>query len=171
MLMALALSVVFFALSTLNSQILQGLGKLNAPIVNAGIALALQTLIAVGLVLYTDLDLYGIVIATTLYALILCILNQRSVRKAIDYKQEVAKTFVIPFASAAMMGGLAWAVYEGLLLLTKSPSISVIPAIAVSVPFYFAMLLIFRGVNEQDLRNFPKGHLLVKGAKKLHLLK
>ncbi len=171
MLMALALSVVFFALSTLNSQILQGLGKLNAPIVNAGIALALQTLIAVGLVLYTDLDLYGIVIATTLYALILCILNQRSVRKAIDYKQEVAKTFVIPFASAAMMGGLAWAVYEGLLLLTKSPSISVIPAIAVSVPFYFVMLLIFRGVNEQDLRNFPKGHLLVKVAKKLHLLK
>ena len=57
LLMALALSVVFYALSTLNSSILQGMGKVNAPIINAGIALVIQTVTAVVLLLFTNLDL------------------------------------------------------------------------------------------------------------------
>jgi len=38
LLMTLSLSVIFYALSTLNSSILQGLGKVNTPIINAGIS-------------------------------------------------------------------------------------------------------------------------------------
>ena len=60
---------------------------------------------------------------------------------------------------------------EGLLLLTKSPSIAVIPAILLGACVYFILLLVFRGVTEQELRGFPKGHLLVKAAKKCRLMK
>ena len=47
LLMTLSLSVIFYALSTLNSSILQGLGKVNTPIINAGISLVVQTVAAV----------------------------------------------------------------------------------------------------------------------------
>lgn len=170
LLMALALSVVFYALSTLNSSILQGLGKVNTPIINAAVALAVQTALAMGLLYGTDLDLYSIAIANTVYSFIMCVLNQRAVRKAIGYRQEFLKSFLIPGLASLFMGAAAWAVYEGLLLLTKSPGISVIPAILIAAAVYFVMLILMKGVTEAELRGFPKGYLLVKLAKKCRLM-
>lgn len=170
LLMALAISVIFYALSTLNSQILQGLGKLNAPIVNAAAALAIQTVTAVAL-LYAGLDLHAIVIANVVYSGIMCLLNQRAVRRAAGYRQEIVRTFLIPLLAASGMGAFAWAVYEGLLLLTKSPRISVIPAILLGACVYFLLLILFRGVSEEELKALPKGYLLVRLARKCRLMR
>ena len=171
LLMALAISIVFYALSTLNSQILQGLGRMNVPIVNAAIALGLQTVVVVVLLFFTKLDLYSVVIANIIYSGIMCVLNQLAVRKAIGYRQEIMRTFVIPLLASAFMGAVAWAVYEGFLLMTKSPRISVIPTVLIGAAAYFALLILFRGVTEAELRGFPKGHLLVRLAKKCRLMK
>ncbi len=170
LLMALSLSIIFYALSTLSNQILQGLGKLNVPIVNAGIALAVQTAVAILLLLFTELDLYAIVIAKTVYSGLICILNQMAVRRAIGYRQEILKTFLIPLLASAAMGAIAWAVYEALMMITASPRISVIPAILIAVIVYFSLLILFRGVSERELRAFPGGHLLVRVARKCRLL-
>lgn len=170
LLMALAISVIFYALSTLNSQILQGLGKLSAPIINAAVALAVQTVTAV-LLLYAGLDLYAIVIANVVYSGLMCLLNQMAVRRAAGYRQEIVHTFLIPLLAASGMGAFSWAVYEGLLLLTKSPRISVIPAILLGACVYFLLLILFRGVSEEELRGFPKGYLLVRLAKKCRLMR
>lgn len=171
LLMTLSLSVIFYALSTLNSQILQGLGKLNVPIVNAAISLAVQSVVAIFLLRTTSLGLYSIAIANTIYSGLMCLLNQLAVRRAIGYRQEIKRTFVIPFVASALMGALAWAVYEGLLLITSSPSISVIPAVLVGAAAYFVFLLLFGGVSESELRAIPKGYLLVKLAKKCKLMR
>ena len=170
LLMALAPSVIFYALSTLNSQILQGIGKLNAPIIHAATALGIQSVVAVALLFLTNLDLYSIAIANTLYSGIMCVLNQYTVRKALGYRQEIIRTFLIPLIASLFMGAAAWAVYEGLFLLTNSRQISVIPAILVGAVVYFVFLLLLKGVTEKELRGFPKGYLLVKAAKKCRLL-
>lgn len=171
LLMTMALSVVFCALSTLNSQVLQGLGKLNMPIINAGISLVVQSVVAVVLLFFTDLDLYSLVIAYTVYYGLMFLLNQWAVRRAVGYKQEITKTFVVPGVAAGLMGAAAWAVYEGFLLLTSSPKISVVIAILIGACAYFSMLLLFRGVTERELKSFPKGYLLVRMAKKLRLMR
>lgn len=171
LLMALALSVIFFAMATLNSNILQGLGKVNTPIFHAGVALVVQTAVAIALLAFTDLDIFSIAIANTLYSGILCVLNQWAVSRAVGYRQEIVRTFVIPGMASACMGATAWAAYEGMLMLTASPKISVALAILLAVWVYFVMLLLFRGVSERELRGFPKGHLLVRLAKKCRLMK
>ena len=171
LLMTLSLSVIFYALSTLNSSILQGLGKVNTPIINAGISLVVQTVAAVLLLMFTSLDLYSIAIANTLYSGMMCVLNQWAVRRTVGYRQEIAKTFVIPVFASAFMGAAAWAIYEGLYMVTKSMRISVIPAIMIAAVVYFVMLILMRGITEQELRSFPKGYLLVKVAKKCRLLR
>ncbi len=169
LLMALALSVVFYALSTLNSSILQGLGRVNVPIINAAVALAIQSVLVYVLMRYTELDLYSLVIANTAYSGLMCILNQWAVRRAVDYKQEFLKTFGVPLLASAFMGGAAWAIYHGMYMLSQSVVLSLIPALVVAVMLYFVLLLVFKGVSEEELRGFPKGYLLVKAAKKLHL--
>ena len=44
-------------------------------------------------------------------------------------------------------------------------------AIGIGAMVYFAMILLLGGVNERELREFPKGAMLVHIAKKVHLLK
>ena len=170
LLMAMAVSVVFFSLSTLSSSVLQGIGKVNTPIYNALIALTVQTVTLVVLLLYTNLDLYALVIANIVYSGLMCILNQVAVRRAIDYRQEFRHTFLLPFAAAAVMGVVAFLVYHGLYLLTSSTVVSVIPAILIAAGVYFVLLILFRAVTEQELRGLPKGYLLVKVAKKCRLM-
>lgn len=170
LLMSLALSVVFYALSTLNSNVLQSLGRVNVPIVNAAIALVVQTVTVFVLLQYTALDLYSLAIANTVYSGMMCMMNQWAVRRAVGYRQELVKSFGIPFLASAFMGLAAWAVYEGVYLMTKSMRVAVLPAIVVAVVVYFVMLLALRGLTEEELRGFPKGYLLVRMAKKCGLL-
>ncbi len=170
-LMALALSVVLYALSTLSNSILQGIGKVNTPIIHAVIALVAQTAVLVPMLLWTDLDLYALAIASTVYSVVICVLNQIAVRRALGYRQEVFTTFVIPVLAAIFMGAVAWVVYEGLYMLTQSNIISVVPAILVAVVVYFVLLVLFKGVNEEELRGMPKGYLLVRVAKKMRLMR
>lgn len=170
-LMALALSVVFYALSTLNSQILQGLGRVNAPIVNAAIALALQTVLAVVLVFFTPLGLMGIVVSTTFYAAVMYYLNQRSVHRAVGYVQEFRETFFLPLCASVLMGVTAKAIYELIYAFSENNPIALFGAIGMAAVIYFIALLLLGGVSEQELAAFPKGHLLVKVARKCKLLR
>ena len=170
-LMALALSVIFYALSTLTNSILQGIGKVNTPIVHAVIALVTQTFVLIPMLLLTDWDLYALAMATTVYSGVICILNQYTIRKELGYKQEVFTTFVVPMLAAIFMGAVALVVYEGIYLLTKSNILSVVPAIVMAVMVYFVLLLLFKGVDEEELRDLPKGYLLIRIARKTRLIK
>ena len=77
----------------------------------------------------------------------------------------------VPALAALIMGAMTWCVYEGNYLLTESNIISVVPAIMVAVVVYFGLLILFKGVNETELRGMPKGYLLVKVAKKCRLIR
>lgn len=171
LLMALSVSVVFFSLSTLSSSILQGIGKVNTPIFNALFALLVQTIVLTCLLAFTELDVYSLVIANVVYSGLMCILNQISVHKAIGYHQEIFKTFFIPFLSAAFMGAAAFAIYKGIYYLSSSMIISVIPAVALGAAIYFVLLIVMKGITEQELRGLPKGYLLVKVARKFRLMR
>lgn len=170
-LMALSVSVVFYALSTLNSQVLQGLGAINAPIVNASIALVLQTILAIVLVFFTPLGLMGIVISSTFYAMVMYYLNQRSVHKVVGYVQEFRETFFLPLCASVLMGVAAKAIYELFYAISASNPLALFVAIGVAAGIYFIALLMLGGVSEQELSAFPKGHLLVRLARKCRLLR
>ena len=117
------------------------------------------------------MNLYALVCANIIYSLVVCILNQISVRKHLKYKQEMMKTFVKPLVSAVVMGAVAFGVYHGLYLILPVSRIVLLIAIGLGACVYFVMILFIGGVNEQELRAFPKGAMLVHVAQKLHLLK
>lgn len=170
LLMVLSVSVVFYALSTLSNSILQGLGKVNVPIANAGIALGVQTILSIILLLYTGMDCYGLAVTNAVYAGIMCMLNQISLRRAVGYHQEWKSTFLLPVAAALVMGIVARIIYELVFLVSGSMRLSLIPAIGVGVIVYFVMLLVLKAMTEQELKALPKGYLIVKIAKKCRLL-
>jgi stage V sporulation protein B len=65
---------------------------------------------------------------------------------------------------------VAYGVYHGLYLFVPVSRLVLLIAIGIAAFVYFVMLLFLGAVNENELRAFPKGNLLVRYAKKLHLL-
>lgn len=170
LLMALAATIVLYGLSTLTNAVLQGIGKVNTPVIHAAIALAVQVVGLILLLFKTELDLYALACANIIYSLVMCLLNQWSVRRNLDYRLDIVKMFLKPLFSAGVMGAAAFGVYHGLILLIPVSRIVLLLAIGVGACVYFAILLLIGGVSEEELLAFPKGTLLVRLAHKLHLL-
>lgn len=171
LLQALCLTVIFYSLSTLTNAVLQGIGKVNIPVINAAIALVCQTVVLALLMYFTDLGLYAIAIATNVYSFMMCLLNNISIRKYLGYRQNYVKTFVLPLMSATLMGVAAYGSYRGVNFLMKNNTISLVIALMIAVCVYFAAALKTGAVAKQDLLSLPKGTLLVSVAKKLHLMR
>ena len=165
-------SVVFYSLSTLTNGILQGIDKMRLPVIHAAISLGLHLVLLYVLIAVFKLEGMAIVHSYTFFGVIMCILNAASLRKHLRYRQEVRRTFIVPILSAAVMGVISRLLYNTLFTLLGGTSlamlISLVVAVIVAVLVYFVALLAMRGLRERELRAFPKGHLLVKAAKKLH---
>ena len=170
LLMVMAVSVIFYSLSTVSNSLLQGLGKVNVPIINAGIALFAQSVLAIILLLFTKVDLYGLAVTNTIYSGIMCILNQISLRKAIGYRQEWNHTFLRPVICAVIMGASARGLYMLLLMVLKSPRFALIPAVIVAVIIYFVLLLASKAMTEDEILSLPKGGAILRLARKLRLM-
>ena len=176
----MAVAVVFYALSTLTNAVLQGTGKVNKPVTHALFALIIQTLILVPLLLYTNLDLYALCIATVMYSFLMCIMNGYSIKKHLHYEQEMFRTFGLPFIAALWMGVVTAGVYYGLAKVMEvlgfigsemlQNIICLIPSLIAAVITYFALVIKFGAIRKNELKSMPKGHFLLRIAQKLHLI-
>lgn len=170
LLAVLAVTVILYCLSTLTNAVLQGIGKVNTPVVHSAIALVLQAAGLILLLWFTDLNLYALACANIIYSFVMCVLNQISVRKHLGYRQEVVRTFIIPFIASLVMGAAAYGIYHGLYILLPVSRVALLIAIGIGAMVYLALILLMGGVTEKELKSFPKGTMLVHFAKKLHLL-
>lgn len=170
LLTVLAVSVVFYSLSTLTNAVLQGIGRINKPVVNAAVALIIQTAVLVPILLFTDWNLYGLVIANIVYSGVMCLLNGSAVKKHLKYKQEFFRTFLVPTLAAAFMGAAAFGTYYGLYYLLPINIVCIAVSVFVAAIFYFVLIIKMGGITETELKHLPKGTMLVHIAKKVKLL-
>lgn len=170
LLQALSISIVFTSLSTLTNAVLQGVGQVNRPVINAAIALVVQTVVLVFLLIFTDLNLYCIVAAAITYSMLMSFLNHRSVRRALGYQQEYFKTFLMPALCAVIMGAVAWGVYEGCYAVISNNVLCLFFSIFVACIVYFVLVLKTGAMGRQELMEMPKGRTIIRLAKRMHLL-
>ena len=159
------LSVIFYALSTLGNGILQGIGKMYVPIINAAIALAVHLLALWAMLYFMKLDIMAVVFSNIIFSLVMFILNHLAIRKFIGYRQELNKTFIIPLIVSAVMGGVSFGIYH-LFRLFLPVTASCIIALVVAVVIYFAGMIALKGFRESELMRIP-----VLGKTLVNLLK
>ena len=107
-----SIAVVFYSVSTVTNAILQGIDRMRLPIVHALTALVLHLAAMEVMVLVFHMGIFSMVFANILFAVIMCFLNHRSIRKILGYRQEVKKTILLPAAASAVMGAAAVGVYK-----------------------------------------------------------
>ena len=138
---------------------------------NAIIALVLHLGLLAALMFLFDLNIFAVVIANAAFGLIMCILNAGSIRRYSGYHQEIRKTFFVPAIAAAGMGVVVWLVYHGILYVLRVNAVATLLSIVIGAAVYAVLLLLLKGLNEQEILRFPKGRMLADVAKKMHLLK
>lgn len=172
------LSIVLYGISSVLNGVLQGIGRVNVPVISAATALILHVFLLIPLMLFTDLGVYSLVFATLLYVVVIIGMNMWAIRKTLGFVIKWKSAVWVPAASSVIMGIVAFLIYKGLYLVLShvtgayiSNAVAVLTAIAFAACVYFISMIKIGGYTEEMLMAFPKGTLLVKIARKLHLIK
>jgi stage V sporulation protein B len=110
------------------------------------------------------------VYANIFFALVVCILNARSIRRFIHYRQEWYKTFFVPAISSIIMAGAVHLVYTALHTFAGN-TFSTLVSIIIGIMVYGIGLVTFKGIAIEEIATFPKGHLLIKLLRKMGLFR
>ena len=170
MMMIGASAVIFLSLSTVTNAILQGLNRMNVPVRNALISLALHVIALYIMLMIFNMGIYSMVFASILFALFMCILNAIAIRNTLGYRQEMVKTFLLPAISAAFMGAAAYGVYRGVTLVIHSNVLGTLLAVLVAVAVYGVLLIKLHCIEEDEMYSMPMGRKLTRICRKLHLM-
>lgn len=171
MLITGSVCVIFYALSTVTNGVLQSIDKMNIPVIHSFVSLIIHIVIVSGLLMWTDMGIYALVAGNVTYPLLVCFLNGRSLKKYLEYNQEITKSFCIPLIASFIMGIVTLVVYYALFMLTHKIYIAILPAVIAAVIVYFVVVLKLHGLNRLELYEFPMGKRMATLADKMHLLK
>lgn len=165
-----SIAVVFYSVSTVTNAILQGIDRMRLPIVHALTALVLHLAAMEVMVLVFHMGIFSMVFANILFAVIMCFLNHRSIRKILGYRQEVKKTILLPAAASAVMGAAAVGVYKLIHLGIQSNAVCTLGAVAAAVAVYGFLLVKLGCLDEDELHQMPGGTRLLQVFRKLRLM-
>ena len=165
-----SLAVVFYSVSTVTNAILQGIDKMRLPIFHAVISLVLHLIALEIMALGFHMGIYSMVFANILFAVFMCLMNARSIRNLLGYRQEMKKTVVIPVIASAVMGLFAFGSYQLVHLAVKSNALSTMFAMMVAVIVYGVLLIKLGALSAAELKTMPGGTKLLRVFRKLHLM-
>lgn len=177
----LAVTVIFYSISTITNAALQSIGRMNLPLVSAGIALVVQTVVLVLLLRFTDLDVRALVLVSILYSVMIFAVNQYYLRRFLGIRQDIRRDYLQPLVCAALMGAAAKAVYY-LVSMAAEPmrnlpkgfyfrNLAATAAALLAAVLVYGYTMVRSGtIRRKDLLSMPKGQLLVRLMEKLHWL-
>lgn len=163
-------AVIFLSMSTVTNAILQGINHMNVPVRNAFISLILHIGVLYLMLTVFKMGIYSMVFANIAFAVFMCILNAIAIRRYLNYRQEIVKTFLLPAVASAFMGAAAFGVYKGVTLIIKSNLLGTIFAVLAAIAVYGVLLIKLRCVDEEELYSMPGGTKVIRLSRKLHLM-
>ncbi|EJZ70687.1 putative polysaccharide biosynthesis protein [Lachnoanaerobaculum sp. OBRC5-5] len=163
--------IVLYSVSTVTNAVLQGTSLINKPVKNAFISLIIHFIILYILLFTFKSNVIGLVFGNMVFALSMCILNAGSIRRNLSYKQELIKTYLMPFICAGLMGIVVYIVYTFILRFSSSRVMLTLIPIMVGAPVYAILLIGTRTISKNEILQMPKGRKLVNILQKVRLLK
>ena len=163
-------AVIFLSMSTVTNAILQGINHMNVPVRNAFISLILHIGVLYLMLMVFKMGIYSMVFANIAFVVFMCILNAIAIRRYLNYRQEIVKTFLLPAVASAFMGAAAFGVYKGVTLIIKSNLLGTIFAVLAAIAVYGVLLIKLRCVDEEELYSMPGGTKVIRLSRKLHLM-
>lgn len=137
-----AVAVVFYTVSTVTSTALQGIDKMNIPVVHSFISLVIHIILVFFLLKFTNLGIYAMVIGNATFPIVILVLNLTSLNRYVGYRQEFIKTFLIPLACAVFMGLMVSLTYNLFLKISGRNIIALFFALIMAAVSYFGPMFL-----------------------------
>ena len=164
------ITIILNGNSNISNGVLQGIGKPNIPMIHAAIALGADVIVMALLLLLTDLGIYAIVLSMVVYAVVMCLLNERAMKKYMRHKNPWKKAYLYPLVASIPMGLVAGGVYYGLYLLVPSNFLCLCVSVVLAVIVYFGVYLFVSRPSKEELFMLPGGSILYRVAGKMNLI-
>lgn len=165
-----AVTVVLYSWSTVSNSILQGLDEMIIPAKNAGISLVVHLVSLFLMLIVFKWNIYALVVSNIVFALCMCLLNNRAIHKTCGYVQEIDKTFIKPLIAAVIMGVVTYVVHLIFDIFIGGRFVPTLIAILFAVPVYAVSILKLGVLSRGDIKALPRGQTVYRLCGKLHLL-
>ncbi len=165
-----AITVITYSFSTVTIAILQGMGRMKTPVINAVISLVVHIVVIYILLQFTDMNIFSLIYGNLVFSFGMCALNLVSMYRYIGYTQEIFHSFALPAFAALIMGAVVFFFYRAVYYIVHINLIAILFAVLAGVITYGIVLILIGGMREEELLSMPKGHLLVKLCRKIHIM-
>ncbi len=178
-LMSYGFATCIMAISTPITNMLQAIGRTDIPVKSVVVGAISKITCNFILVGNPKINIYGAVVGTILFYVVIVLCNFISLLKISKVKIHWKSVFVKPFISAALCGITAFA-SNGLLTkifpadtsesILNMGTVSTVISIGLAVVVYATSLLLIKGLAKEDVIVLPKGEKIAKALEKYGLL-
>lgn len=164
------ISIIFLALCQTSTGILQGIGHIKVPVVGAILGAITKVILNLLLIRIPSINVLGAVLSTTGCYLVAAVFNVIMLSRKTGTRFDFMGSFLKPVIGSVAMAAGTLGSYHLFFALIGSNTIATLMAICVAVAVYGLVMLLIKGIMEEDLRTVPGGGKLIRIFKRLRLL-
>lgn len=161
-----SISVIFLALYQIVTGLLQGVGKIKAPVISAFCGACVKIILNYFLIAIPQINVVGAVLSTIACYIVASAVNLHLLSKYTGVRPDYEKGLVKPLIGSAVMGLICYILYNLLYLICSSNAVSTLITVAVGVAAYGTIMIFIGGITKDDLRLVPKGDKIIKFIEK-----
>lgn len=158
-------SMILISAVSIQTAILQGIGKTYLPTVHMIIGLILKLIVNYNLIAIRSVNVKGAIAGSAVCYIFAFYMNYRSIKRLTGVKFDVKRLFNRPLSVSVIMGLFVYLIYEGLVFMTgwliKAFFLQNLvcsgTAIVAGMIVYYLLMIIARGITAEDIKNLPKG--------------
>ena len=165
-----AISIAFLSFCQIVTGVLQGIGKIQVPVIGALLGAVVKIALNWILIRIPSINVVGAVISTDVCYLVASIFNVFMLMRYTKTRVNFSGVLIKPTIGSIIMG-IGCVIGYKVISLVFGNTISTLLTIIVAVIIYLLVMIFIRGITEEDLLSIPKGRILVRVFKKIGLLK
>lgn len=165
-----AISIAFLSFCQIVTGVLQGIGKIQVPVIGALLGAVVKIALNWILIRIPSINVVGAVISTDVCYLVASIFNVIMLMRYTKTRVNFSGVLIKPTIGSIIMG-IGCVIGYKVISLVFGNTISTLLTIIVAVIIYLLVMIFIRGITEEDLLSIPKGRMLVRVFKRVGLLK
>lgn len=164
------ISIIFLALCQTSTGILQGIGHIKVPVVGAILGAITKVILNALLIRIPAINILGAVLSTTGCYLVAGVFDVIMLSRLTGTRFDFMGSFLKPVIGSVVMAAGAIGSYQLFFQLIGSNTIATLLAICVAIAVYGLVMLLIKGIVEEDLQAVPGGGKMIRLLRKLRLL-
>ena len=157
MLQLSSFTIIFIVLTQTINGALQGLGKVNTPVVAFAIGGFIKLVLNLILIPINKIGIYGTIISSIVSDICIFIICFISLRKNLKNKFPINKFVIKPLISATIMASASYFVYRNLKCKIQSNLLILLITISIGTLIYILSIFIFKILSKEEIFMLPYG--------------